>query len=66
MGLPQVGHVDIIADARAVRGRIVRAEDGDIFPSARGRIEHKRYQMRFGIVIFADFVVRIAAPAALK
>ena len=38
MGADEVGHMDIVADARAVRRRIVRAEDLEIRPLAQRRL----------------------------
>ena len=56
----QIRDVDVIANARAVRGIVVVAKDGDRRSVARGR-QDERDQMGLGIVRFADFVFRIGA-----
>ncbi|MPL60931.1 hypothetical protein SDC9_06496 [bioreactor metagenome] len=61
MRVDQVRDVDIIADAGAVGGGIVRAEDGQRRAPPVDRVEHQRDQVRLGAVEFADLGLRVAA-----
>ena len=60
MGVRQVGHVHEIADARAVRRRVVVAEHRQRRP-ARGRRERQGNQVLFRPVVLADEPVGIGA-----
>ena len=50
MGVCQVGDVDVIADAGAVVGGVVVAEDFDGVATAEGHVEDERDQVGFGLV----------------
>src|SRR5439155_2209384 len=49
----EVAHVNVVADAGAVGGRVVRAEDGHLGNPAGGRLQHDRNQVRLGLVALA-------------
>ena len=53
----QIGHVDVVADARSVRCRVVVAEQGERLP-ALDRRQHGRDQVGLGIVVLADRIGR--------
>ena len=53
MGLREVGDVDVVADARPVRGRVVVAEDGQR-RAAVDRAQDVRDQVGLGVVDLAD------------
>ena len=53
VGLGEVGDVDVVADAGAVGGRVVVAEDGDRLAAALGDLEDERDQVRLGVVALA-------------
>src|SRR5207244_6178997 len=58
MGSRQIVHVDVIADAGAVRRGVVRAEDFNRGAPAENRLKDKGNEVRFRIVIFADGPIR--------
>ena len=58
MRVGKVEHVDVVAHARAVAGRIIIAKNRDARPLAGGRFEHEGNQMRFGLVAFARAIAR--------
>ena len=56
--LRQVHDVNVIADARAVGRRIVRAENFGLRQLAEHHLQHPRNQMGFDAVMFAEFFAR--------
>lgn len=54
MGGAKVFHMDVVADAGAVRRGVIGAKDRDLLPLAHGGLENHGNQMRFRIVVFAD------------
>jgi hypothetical protein len=63
VGVGEVGYVDVVADAGAVGGGVVVAEDEDLFAASEGDIEDEGDDVGLGLVGFAA-VGR--APATLK
>src|SRR5262249_25160750 len=61
MRLGQVIDVYVIADAGAVRRRVVGAEDFDGRALAHRGLNHQRDQVRLGVVVLADGTVRAGA-----
>ena len=61
MGVGQIGDVNVVADAGAVRGLIIVAKDGNTGPAAQGDIEDQGNQVSLRLVDLADFAVRIGA-----
>ncbi len=57
----EVFDVDVIADAGAVGGVVVRAEDLDVFTFAHGGLDDQGDQVRLGAVVFADGTVTARA-----
>jgi len=57
----EIRHMDIVAQARAVRCRIVGSKDPDVVAQSRGRTQDERDQMSFRIVVLAEIAVRIRA-----
>src|SRR5438067_2859744 len=57
----EIADVDIIADAGAVRGRIVVAEDRECLALACRGVQQQRNGMGFGNMTFADLTFRIRA-----
>src|ERR1700731_3392395 len=53
MGTGEVTHMDVIANARAVRGWIIIAENLHVGSLTGRRLENYRNQMRLGIMAFA-------------
>src|SRR4029453_18019213 len=58
VGLREIGDVDVVADARTVRGRVVVAEQLQLLPPAGGDLERDRYQVGLRVVPFAVRPVR--------
>src|SRR5215467_6147805 len=58
VGSGEVAHVNVVADAGAVRRRIVGSENGELRPLAEGYLERQRNQVRFRMVILALIVGR--------
>jgi hypothetical protein len=54
MGVGQIADVDVVADAGAVVGGVVVAEDLDGGAAAEGYVEDERNEMRLGFVGFAS------------
>ena len=54
MGLGQVLDVDVVADRRAVAGRVVGAEDGDVVALAHGRAQDVGDEVGLGVVVLAQ------------
>ena len=52
--LGQVVDVDVVADAGAVRRRVVGAEDLDVRPLPERHLEDERDQVRLRVVVLAD------------
>ncbi len=61
MRFNQIPDVDIVADRCAVGCRIVVAEDFQRWPFAQRGVDGERDQMRFGVVLLAQFPVGVAA-----
>ena len=61
MRVGQVGHVDVVADRRAVPRRIIGAEHSQRIAAAERGPQNERDQVGLGIVIFADLAGRIGA-----
>jgi len=59
----KIGHMDIVADARAVRRVVIAAEHLQRPALARDGLENVRDQMRFGLVILA---VRLRSAARVE
>src|ERR1700688_3969016 len=53
--LSKIVDVNIVADASAVRGRVVGSEDLQLRSSASGRSKSERDEVRLRLVQFADF-----------
>ncbi len=53
MGLGEIDHVDVIADAGAVRGGVIGAVDFAMFFLAEGDLEHIGDEVGFDAVVFA-------------
>ena len=51
--LRQVADVDVVADAGAIGGGVVIAEDLDAFALAQGHLQRQRDEMRLGMMILA-------------
>src|SRR6267143_3551346 len=56
VGIGDIEHVDVIADAGSVRRGIVRAEDIDLGQSTAGGIENPRNEMSFHAMMLAAFL----------
>ena len=54
VGGGEVGHVDVVADAGAVRRRVVGAEYGDGAAAAERGVDQQRDEVGFGVVVLAD------------
>ena len=61
MAVGKVGDVNIIADAGAVGGRIIIAEQGQWRSVAGCRLHRQRNQMRFGFMELANLPVGVRA-----
>jgi hypothetical protein len=59
----QIGDMHVVANAGAIRGFVVISEDRQMRNPASGRLEGSRYQVRFRIVPFAQFAVRVGAAS---
>lgn len=55
MRISNVNHVHIIADASAVRSRVIRAENLEVFSLAERGLEKDGEDMRLGMMILAAF-----------
>src|SRR5207249_7713033 len=55
----QIRHVDVIADARPVRGRVVLAENLRRLRAPEDHVQEPRNQMGFRRMVFANGAVRI-------
>ena len=60
VGLGQVVHVDVVADAGAVGGVVIAAEYGDRLAGQHGA-QQQRDQVGFGLVLLAKLPFRVAA-----
>ena len=65
MRLGQIVHVDVVADAGAVRGRVIRAEDHELLELAVGCLERTRDEVGGIFIGLADATLG-SAPATLK
>jgi len=69
MGVGEVGDVDIVADASAVRGGVIVAEDLDEVTAAEGDIKNQRDEVGLGLVGFSLVIAPLwlsGAPATLS
>ena len=57
VGTGKVVHVNVVAQAGAIGGRIIRAEDLDVFATSGGGVDHEGDEMSLGVVVFADRAV---------
>src|SRR5699024_3867275 len=58
VGVGQVGHVDVVAHARAVGGRPVVAEHLDVIAVSQRHLQHQREEMRLDLTVLACAPVR--------
>ena len=65
VGVGQVRDVDVVAYARSVFGRIVRAEDGELATTSRGGVQGQVGAVRLGLSR-AIFLADPATKEALK
>ena len=61
MRIGKVGDMDVVAHGRAVRRRIVGAEDFQRRRDAERRLDRQRNEMGFRIVVLADLAIGIGA-----
>ena len=61
VGLAQVHDVDVVADAGAVGGGVVAAEDGDVGAAPGCGLQHQGDEVGFGVVAFAQFAFGVGA-----
>ena len=61
MGIGQIHHVDVVADAGAVGGGVVGAVNGDVVADALGRFQDDGDQVRLRVVGFADGAIEGSA-----
>ena len=61
MGFGQIAHMDVIADAGAIGGGVVVAEDLQVGAAARHHIKHERDQVGFRVVVFTQIAIGIGA-----
>ena len=61
MGVRQVVDVDVVADAGAVRGVVIRSEDFDVFLFPGEREQDVGDKVGFRFVVFTDQAVLAAA-----
>ena len=59
VGVGEIADVDIVADAGAVRGRIVVAEDRECPALPHRGVQQQRNGVGFGDMTFADLAVGI-------
>ena len=57
MSAGEIRHMDIVAQARAVRCRIVGSKNPDVIAQSCGRTQNERDQVGFGIVILAEVAI---------
>lgn len=65
MSVSEIDDVDVVAQARAVRRRIVIAEDRDVIALAERDLQDQWDEVRLRVVVLAD-EPSSSAPAALK
>src|SRR6266566_7635517 len=53
VGIGNIEHMDVIADAGSVRRGVIRSKDIDVGQAASGCIKNTRYEMCFHAMIFA-------------
>lgn len=61
MSISEVYDVDVVTDAGAIRGRIVRAIDRDMVAHALCCFQDEGDQVRLGVVVFPDRTVQLSA-----
>src|SRR4051812_40847542 len=57
----QIRNVNVVADAGAVRRRVIRAKNRDIASSPKSCIEYQRNEMSLHCMIFTDVAARVCA-----
>lgn len=61
VGGGEVGDVDVVADASAVTGGVIGAEDGDGVTVTEGGIEGEGDQVGFGVVVFTKAAIGVGS-----
>ena len=61
VGIGQIGDVDVVADAGAVGGGVIVAEQGQRRAVAGDRLHRQRDEVRFGIVELANLAIGVGA-----
>jgi hypothetical protein len=61
MSLGQILDVNVVADRRSIRRRIIGSIDVDMRPLLEGRLQHQRNEMGFGLVKFTDLALRVSS-----
>src|SRR6516225_1355740 len=59
MRLGEILDMDVVADRRAVRGRVIGAVDLDVGPLSESGLKHERNEVSFRLVAFPDFAVGV-------
>src|SRR5262249_32624157 len=59
VSISKIRDMNIVADARAIRSRVVGSKHREGVTPSGGRIQHKRDDMRLGLVTFANFAGRV-------
>ena len=62
----QVLHMDVVPEARAVRGVVVRTKDGNSIALTQSGLDGQGNEMGFRIMVFPRYFPKRDAPAALK
>ncbi len=57
VGTGKVVHMHVVTQAGAIGGRIIGAEDLDVFATSGGGVDHEGDEMGLGVVVFADRAV---------
>src|SRR5215470_3645207 len=59
MRLGEILDMYVVADRRAVRGRVIGTVDLDVGPPCESGLKHQRNEVSFGLVAFPDFAVGV-------
>src|SRR5215470_11967130 len=59
MRLGEILDMDVVADRRAVRGRVIGAVDLDVGPPSESGLKHERNEVSLRLVAFTDFTVGV-------
>ena len=65
VGARKIVDVDIVAEAGAVGGRVVGAEDFDVFAASGGGVDDERDEVGLGVVVLADGAV-CSSPGSIE